>query len=77
MTMAKVMISIPDALLAETDRIASAEGKTRSGYIQESLNARIDAKHLEAVDAIDRLRESAVPRGGDSLPFIKKMRRER
>lgn len=47
--MAKVMISIPDALLERVDARASAAGETRSGFLQ-----RLAERELEAADARNR-----------------------
>lgn len=46
---AKVMISIPDALLKRLDARASAVGETRSGLLQ-----RLAERELEAADARKR-----------------------
>jgi hypothetical protein len=46
---AKVMISIPDALLERVDAQASAAGETRSGFLQ-----RLAERELEAADARNR-----------------------
>lgn len=46
---AKVMISIPDALLERLDARASAVGETRSGFLQ-----RLAERELEAADARKR-----------------------
>jgi metal-responsive CopG/Arc/MetJ family transcriptional regulator len=74
--MAKVMISLPDELLEETDRMAAAAGKTRSGFIQESLSSRVQADRTSALAALEDLFSSAEPRGGDTVAFIKQMREE-
>lgn len=39
--MAKVMISIPDALLEAVDQAAKERGDTRSRYVQRALRARL------------------------------------
>lgn len=57
---AKVMISIPDALLERVDARASARGETRSGFLQrlaeaelESDGARRRQETIELLDSID------------------------
>jgi metal-responsive CopG/Arc/MetJ family transcriptional regulator len=59
----KVLISIPDALLAEIDREASARGASRSAFLQEA--ARRELRRPSEV----RLR-AAVERGQAALRHV-------
>lgn len=56
---AKVLISIPDALLERVDAHAGANGETRSGFLQ-----RLAGRELEAVD---RQEDEEIGRLLDSL----------
>lgn len=58
--MAKVMISIPDDLLARLDAQASAVGETRSGMLQrlaerelDVLDRRDDEEVIRLLDSLD------------------------
>lgn len=60
---AKVMISIPDALLERIDAKASSNGETRSGFLQRLAEAELAAENaqqrrrweemLEAIGPVD------------------------
>jgi metal-responsive CopG/Arc/MetJ family transcriptional regulator len=55
--MAKVMISIPDALLGELDAEAAWRGQTRSGVIQDAVRrelGRLDPTRFDATLAVAR-----------------------
>ena len=56
--MAKVMVSIPDDLLAAVDAAARRESRTRSGYVQEALRHRLTggaaARRSTALSALRR-----------------------
>jgi hypothetical protein len=57
--MGKVLISIPDALLEEIDREASARGASRSGFLQDAARrelARPSRARIEA--ALERGRRT-------------------
>jgi metal-responsive CopG/Arc/MetJ family transcriptional regulator len=72
---AKVMISIPEALLGQIDARASANRETRSGFLrrvaeQELANAA-DGRRAE----IERLLDMATgPKGGDAAKLIREDR---
>ncbi|OPY58259.1 MAG: Antitoxin EndoAI [Pelotomaculum sp. PtaU1.Bin035] len=40
----RIMISLPDSLLAEVDRIASAEQLSRSEFIREAMKLNIEER---------------------------------
>lgn len=64
--MSKVLISIPDELLADIDREASARGNSRSGFIQEAARLQLGRPSRVRIEA-------ALVRGrralGDVGPF--------
>lgn len=53
--MAKVMISIPDELLARVDRRASAAGETRSGFLQRLAERELEAGEKRRREEVGRL----------------------
>ncbi len=53
--MAKVMISIPDALLERVDATARASGETRSGFLQRLAEHEIQQANLGRRGEIERL----------------------
>lgn len=70
---AKVMISIPDRLLARIDELASSSRETRSGFLQ-----RLAERELEAADAnrrqeVERLLDllSLESLGGNAAELIR------
>ena len=69
--MAKVLVSIPDDLLARIDRTARARGTTRSGLIQ-----RLATDHLPDDDQarrarLARLLAQPLDRGGDAAEAVR------
>jgi metal-responsive CopG/Arc/MetJ family transcriptional regulator len=72
--MAKVMVSIPDELLADIDRDARSRGTTRSGLLQ-----RLAAEHLARADEaraarIDRLLATPGHHGGRATHEVRRDR---
>lgn len=55
---AKVMISIPDDLLARLDAQASATGDTRSGLLQRLAERELDAVERRDDEEVARLLDS-------------------
>jgi hypothetical protein len=49
--MAKVMISLPDDLLARIDDEAGRAGKTRSGFLQDAARRALGRPDTESFDA--------------------------
>jgi metal-responsive CopG/Arc/MetJ family transcriptional regulator len=50
--MAKVMVSIPDELLAQIDRRAAERGTTRSGLLQAAARREIAEPTREELEAL-------------------------
>lgn len=75
---AKVMISIPDALLSRVDELAKERGTTRSGLLQALAERELDYLEDENRAEIRRLLELATkPRGGDAVRLIREDRESR
>lgn len=84
----KVMVSFPDEFLAEVDRIAAAENRSRSELLREAVRAYIAARELrkrpaddprvrQAVATQDRLARVSPGRGEDSTQDIRRWREAR
>ena len=69
--MAKVMISMPDALLAQVDDEAARRGTTRSGLVRELAEAAIDDRIAWRIARMRELRGGAADHGGRSLEQLK------
>lgn len=65
--MGKVNISLPDGLLAEIDRRATAAGDSRSGFIREAA-----AHYLTALDS-EAARAARVERVGGALAKMRSL----
>ncbi len=62
--MAKVLISMPDELLARVDREADRRGVTRSGFLQDAAQRELGWPDPVALDAaLDRGRAALVSVG--------------
>lgn len=72
--MAKLMISMPDALLAQADSRARATGTTRSGYIQELLRRDLESAEERGRAAVAELLGTTLPLGGDASALIRRDR---
>jgi len=75
--MAKVMISIPDDLLARLDAKAEANRETRSGFLQRLAKRELEIAHgteREEIEAL--LAQALVPEGlgGDAARLIREDR---
>jgi metal-responsive CopG/Arc/MetJ family transcriptional regulator len=55
---AKVMISIPDDLLARVDTRAKAAGETRSGFLARLAEAELEAAADQRHEEFERLLDS-------------------
>ena len=84
----KVMVSFPDDFLAEVDRIAAAENRTRSELLREAVRTYIalrdsgrrpgdDPRVRQAVAVQDALARVAPGRGEDSASDIRRWREAR
>jgi metal-responsive CopG/Arc/MetJ family transcriptional regulator len=73
--MAKVMVSLPDALLAAIDAEARRRGTTRSGLLRSYADEALSRRTSERATRIERLLDDALaPRGGDSAEAVKRLR---
>jgi hypothetical protein len=82
--MAKVMISVPDALLERVDAHASAAGETRSGFLQRLAEREVEAVERRDDEEVGRLLDSIRievpaddPSGGDIVRMIREDRDSR
>jgi len=69
--MAKVMISMPDELLAQVDRRARQEGTTRSAWLQDVTRRALSVDELARAERIRAFLDSVRPRGGNSAEAIR------
>jgi len=72
--MAKVMISLPDELLASVDAEAARRGTTRSGLIRLFTDEALRQRSEERAATIDQLFAQVKPRGGDAVAQLKRLR---
>ena len=89
MASVKVMISLPEALLAEIDRAAAVTHRTRSAFLREAAVAYVadagrprrpidDPQVRRAFEEMDRLRRESAPRPGwDSVEVVRAIREGR
>lgn len=76
--MAKVMISIPDELLARLDEQAQQRGTTRSGLIQELARHELDGSDAQRRVEVERLLAAVRGHyGGKSTDAIRRDRDSR
>ncbi|HVY97696.1 MAG TPA: type II toxin-antitoxin system HicB family antitoxin [Solirubrobacterales bacterium] len=74
--MAKVMISVPDALLARIDAYAQGAGETRSGFLQRLAERELELADRRDDEEIERLLDEIGPLelGGDVAQLIREDR---
>jgi metal-responsive CopG/Arc/MetJ family transcriptional regulator len=72
--MAKVMISLPDALLARVDAHASEHGNTRSGAIRELTEAAFGERERQLAQRMAELDGHATGHGGNAVEELKRGR---
>lgn len=72
--MAKVMISLPDALLAQVDAEASAQGLSRSAAIRGYIEAANASRAQELAARMQELEAYVAPQGGDVVADLKAAR---
>lgn len=77
--MAKVLISVPDELLAQIDREARARGMNRSRFLQEAAQRQLGWPDRDAVLAALRQGRTALADAGrfESADLVSAQRRER
>jgi metal-responsive CopG/Arc/MetJ family transcriptional regulator len=69
--MAKVMISLPDELLARVDAQAAARGSTRSATIREFTEAALRERQQRLGEVMAELNSHATGHGGDVVGHLK------
>ena len=74
---AKVMISMPDDLLARLDARARANRETRSGFLQRLAERELSAEQARMRDEIKDLLEKATVRGGMGGDAVRLIREDR
>ncbi len=77
--MAKVMVSLPDALLAELDAAAQRDGDTRSGYLRKLAEVHLRRRSRARAEGIAALMATSEPtgRGGNVATLVKEHRPHR
>ncbi|HET8955070.1 MAG TPA: ribbon-helix-helix domain-containing protein [Solirubrobacterales bacterium] len=72
--MAKVMVSLPDDLLAEVDAEARRGGTTRSAIMRDFANAALRKRREGRATAMRSLLGNASPHGGRAAEQVKSTR---
>ena len=72
--MPKVMVSMPDALLAEVDAEARRTGSTRSAVMREFADAALRRRREGRAAAMRNLLRDVAPRGGRAAEQVKATR---
>ena len=72
--MAKVMVSLPDDLLAEEDAEARRRGSTRSGVMRDFADRALRERRAARASAMAALLSEASAHGGDSAEQVKRTR---
>jgi len=72
--MAKVMVSLPDELLAEVDAEAQRGGTTRSAILRGFADAAFRRRRESRATAMRSLLSDASPHGGRSAEQVKETR---
>lgn len=75
--MAKVMVSMPDDLLAEVDAEASRTGSTRSAIMRDFADAALRRRRSNRAAAMRGLLGDASPHGGKAAEQVKATRPDR
>jgi metal-responsive CopG/Arc/MetJ family transcriptional regulator len=74
---AKVMISIPDDLLARLDAEAQRRGLTRSGFLRRLVDRELTMDADTRRETILAILARAEHHGGDNAAFVRRMRDSR
>lgn len=69
--MAKVMISLPDELLARVDSEAERSGRSRSRVLRELADYALGERQAKLADEMRTLNRSARGHGGDVVAELK------
>ncbi|HVW46057.1 MAG TPA: ribbon-helix-helix domain-containing protein [Solirubrobacterales bacterium] len=72
--MAKVMVSLPDELLAEVDAEANRSGTTRSAVMRDFADAALRRRRQGRAAAMRSLLSELTPHGGRSADQVKDTR---
>jgi metal-responsive CopG/Arc/MetJ family transcriptional regulator len=72
--MAKVMISMPDALLERIAAHVSTTGESRSGFLQRLAERAIVEESTNRSRELEALLGPPVPMGGDAVHIIREDR---
>jgi metal-responsive CopG/Arc/MetJ family transcriptional regulator len=72
--MAKVMVSMPDDLLAEVDAEASRAGTSRSAVMRDFADAALRRRRADRAAAMKSLLCQASPHGGNAAEQVKATR---
>jgi metal-responsive CopG/Arc/MetJ family transcriptional regulator len=75
--MAKVMVSMPDELLAEVDAEARRVGTSRSAVLRGFADAALRRRRADRAAAMRTLLRDASPHGGEAAEQVKATRPER
>jgi hypothetical protein len=71
---AKVMISIPDALLERLDAQARANRETRSGFLRRLAERELEAEHADRRKDLEELLGPPVHMGGEGARLLREDR---
>ncbi len=74
--MAKVMISLPDDLLAQVDARANEHGRSRSAALRELAEAALGERQRQLGVRMTELQRGASGHGGNAAAVIKAERPE-
>lgn len=75
--MAKVMVSMPDALLAEVDAEVERTRSTRSAVLRGYVEGAFRRRREDRAAAMRELLRHAAPHGGDAAEVVKATRPKR
>jgi hypothetical protein len=73
---AKVLLSIPDGLLARIDEHAKRSAETRSGFLQRLAEAELAADNARRRKEFEELLGPPIPGAGDAVRLIKEGRED-
>lgn len=72
--MAKVMVSLPDDLLASIDAEAARRGTTRSGLLRDYVREGLRRRALERASRVRRVLSEPGHHGGAGVEDLKRLR---
>lgn len=72
--MPKVMVSMPDDLLAEVDAEATRTGSNRSAVLRGFADDALRRRRGDRAGGMQALLAAAAPRGGDAADQVKRTR---